>query len=85
MHLFNNLRVYFDTLIPTNLYGLPVHFATALHIYTDLPVNQYIPIQFNLPFRQNTHNYLSISLIVYVAGHVPEKTQPVYQDGFSSG
>ena len=72
MHLFNNLPVYFDTLIPTNLYGLPVHFATALHIYTDLLVHQYIPIQFNLPFRQNTHNHLSTNLMAYVPTNVQE-------------
>ena len=72
MHLFINRPVYFDTFIPTNRYRLPVRFATALHTYTGLPIHQYIPIQFNLPFRQNTHNYLSANLMVYVPTNVPE-------------
>ena len=49
-----------------NRYGLPVRFATALLTYTGLPIHQYIPIEFNLPFRQTTHSYMSTHLLVYI-------------------
>ena len=38
MHLFINLPVHFDTFIPTNRYGLPVHFATALQICPSIQI-----------------------------------------------
>ena len=62
--------VHFDTFIPTNRYGLPVDFATALQICPS--VHPDIPIQFNLPFRQNMHSYLSTHLLAYVPRDVPE-------------
>ena len=81
MPLFLNLRVDFDTLIPTNLYGLPVHFATALHIYTDLPVNIYL---FSLIFPSGKTRTVTCQLSYLPTYSQTYEHKSTYLDGFIS-
>ena len=84
MHLFINLPVHFDTFIPTNRYGLPVHFATALHIHSSTCSPMYL---FSLIFPSGKIFTVTCQLIYWSTypPTYPKINQPVYLDGFSSG